>query len=506
MAEINPQNLLLDEMVTFIQNDLPGFDAGQYELSFDQVVNDSSGGQLNTNVMEQSYTFAVTGDRFYLKNPNDTLYSVFPAAGASGEYSTVLPHVVFNKTILPWLRYPTTDLPDSSNNQDVPTWLTVILLDEDDVLDFPGLLLPAQSATVGDLFPHTINSNSSLAAGDYSYFDQANSMDELDPGETATDSIKILDLPLDLFYKIAPTVEDLKKMAHVREVSLANKPTMKGISDVGKNTGQFSIVFGNRLPIAGKKSYAYLVSLEQLELFLPSDEEGGGNPYGADKNIRLAVLKNWTFFATAETATFVDRVQALNGVENVVDSIADAPAYANLCIPYDNVQNQQLSNALSMGYAPMNYQFRNSDKSVAWYRGPFLPYSETNSRVELPVSSPDRANIFDPTTGLFDISYSAAWTLGRLMALQSSTFSTRLYNWKKKLSQQVMNNIENAILEKQYRFLITPKDHSAEAKKQSKKTTAEEAISVSDKKATQLQDKWMTRTILGLKTKKINKR
>jgi len=498
MAKINAQNILLDEMVTFIQHDLPGLDAGKYELSFNQVVNDNNGNQLNTNVMDQSYTFAVTGDRFYLKNPNDTLYSIFPAAGASGEYSTVLPHAVFTKTTLPWLRYPTNELPydapdpGQTTDEDVPTWLTVILLDEEDVADFPSLKLPAQAATIQDLFPSSVYPDSSLTNG-YSYFDEMAGASQLEPGESLSDSIQILDIPLELFFKIAPTINDLKLMAHVREVSLENKPTMPGISDIGKNTGSFSITFGNRLPNPGKKSYAYLVSLEQMEDFLPTDEEGGapiGSSKDLSKNIRLAVLKSWTFFAAEETATFVDRVQALNGVE----AAGDLPTYSNLCIPFDDILNEQLKDTLSMGYAPLNYQFRNNEKSVAWYRGPFLPYSETNSRVELPISSPDKANIFDATTGLFDISYSTAWTLGRLMALQSTTFSTRIYNWKRKLSQQLFNNIENTILEQQYHFLITPKDHSTEAKKKSKKASVDHPI--------QTKGKWMLRTVLALKNEK----
>lgn len=503
MAEVADKNPLPVKMVSFTQHDLPGLDAGEYELSFNQVVNDSGGTAISTNEMEMSYTFAVIGDRFFLKNPNDTVYSVFPAAKASGEYSNVLPHVVFNKTTLPWMRYPTIDLPyddapepGSSTDGDVPTWMTVILLDEDDVADFPSLKLPAQSGTINDLFLTDVSSGSSLA-DNYSYFNDVTETpsDYLEPGETLTDTIQYLDIPLALFYKIAPTVEDLKLMAHVREVSLENKATMAGISDIGKDTGTFSIVFGNRLPSAGKKSYAYLVSLEQLENFLPTDEDGGApnSDYEATKNLRLAVLKSWTFFATAETATFVDRMEALNGVETV----GEQATYTNLCLPFENIQNTQLSNALSMGYAPMNYQLRNNENSVAFYRGPFVPYSIDEARVSIPISSPDRASIFDPTTGMLDISYSTAWTLGRLMALQSSTFSTQIYNWKKKLSQQLLNEIENAILEKQYHFLIVPKDEAAESKEKTKRSRRELLNVDCDKK-------WMVRTVRALKNEKTN--
>lgn len=54
---------------------------------------------------------------------------------------------------------------------------------------------------------------------------------------------------------------------------------------------------------------------------------------------------------------------------------------------------------------------------------------------------------FDPTTGMFDESYAAAWNLGRQMALQSKSFSVGLYNWKKGLNLQVINAAEQDIIQ-----------------------------------------------------------
>lgn len=457
----NSTDALKNEQVAFIQHDIPGLDDGQYQLRAVHQVNDSTGKAISDPI-QHTATFAVLGDRFRLKKP-DIVFSVFPHDNASGEYTSVLPHVVFKKTSFPWARYPTNEPPyappppGEDTDADVPTWLTVLLLDEDDVAAFPGLALTPASATLGDLYPTTLYSGSTLGPiekdhvvttpANYSYFQRATKI-SLDPGDALTDTIQVLDVPLALFWQLAPTVADLKLMAHVRQVSLLHKPTIAGVSDQGEPLGAFSIVFGNRFPQPKKKTYAYLVSLEELEDFLPTDENGGppaGNTFDGARFLRLAVLKSWVFYATDGSATFVKRVLDLNG--------APAPgqeaAFTNLILPYSG-SNKVVAAALGMGYVPLNHDLRTAEKTVSWYRGPLAPYLIDKDRVRLPVASPDQALIFDPTTGMFDASYAAAWTLGRLLALQDAGFSNALYKWKRGLSQAVVNGVENDILSRAF--------------------------------------------------------
>jgi hypothetical protein len=324
-------------------------------------------------------------------------------------------------------------------DQDVPTWLAVLQLDEDDAVP----LTPA-NAKVGDLFPQELYPPSTLGAN-YSYFFNATSTKQL--GLSLDQAIQVIDLPLDLFWRIAPTLADLSLMAHIRKVSLMNKATPCGgnpgrratLSDDGTPLGTYSIVFGNRLPQTQKRAYAYLVSLEGLQDFLP-DNEQGGPPSAAKASgsafLRLAVLQTWKFFSTGESATFVEQLQALNG------GSADS---SNLILPYGG-SNDVIKDALSMGFAPLNHNLRTGGRTVSWYRGPLVPYQITEQRVELPIDSPDQAMVFDPTMGMFDESYAAAWTLGRMLALQDTAFSTALYRWKQGLAQDVISAVEDQLL------------------------------------------------------------
>lgn len=470
----NSNNPQLNELVSFIQHDLPGLEDGKYQLQMSQQIKDAEGNVVSDDSLSVDYSFAVTGDRFSLAQPAQTIYSVFPANLASGQYDAVLPHVVFTKTTFPWTRSPLTGgnvtplpAPGQDTDAEVPTWMTVILLDEDDIAayaqDFPGFALAPEVGRVEDLFSQAVAPESTLG-DNYSYFYEVTDNSKplttyLDPGQQLTDSLQMIDIPVALFQKIAPSADDLKLMAHVRRVSLINKPTMRGISDQGEPEGSFSIVFGNRLPGSNKKNYAYLVSLEALQDFLPPSQDippSGFTP-DASKMLRLAVLNSWSFYTTGDSAGFVAQLNALNNAQPPVNHEvnSDLSLNTNLRLIPGQGALPQVANALEMGYVPLNHNLRSGtqegntfipDKTVSWYRGPLLPYPLDKPALNLPIASPDQVLIFDPTTGMLDTSYAAAWTLGRQIALQDTGFSTQLYNWKKGLELSVLNSAELQLL------------------------------------------------------------
>jgi hypothetical protein len=437
------------EYVTFIQHQLPGLEAGSYELGISQRVDDSGGRPISGNTLSRTYTFAVTGDRFRLSNPSATVASTFPASNATGEFTTVLPHVVFTAPSFPWARYPTKTVPalpapGQDTQVDVPTWLAVLVLDEDDVIAFPGLILDPVTAVLGDLFPATAYGPSTLG-GNYSYFTDAKDTSGLEVGETAAGPLQTIDVPLELFADIAPTLDDLKLTAHVRRLSVENKPLAFGAEPPADPIGTFAIVVGNRLPQSGKRSHAYLVSLESLEDFLPATSEGGPLTSPAlvtSRSLRLAVLEHWTFNTKGETAVFVDRLELLNG-----RTIGGPDAVnTNLRIAVTDA-SPPISTALDAGYVPLDHDLRTGETTVSWYRGPLSTIDRAPSGLELPISSPDQALSFDPATGMFDASLAAAWTIGRLIALQDQSYASSLYSWKKSLAQATVDAVERKIID-----------------------------------------------------------
>jgi hypothetical protein len=454
-----------DEYVTFIQHRLPGLDDGTYQITVEQTVTDTAGKAIAGDGLSRTYTFAVQGDRFSIRNPAATVASVFPSNNATGEFDTVFAHAVFNLPAFPWSRYPTTKRPASTPSgkdvaDDVPTWLAVLILDDDDLAPYPksaypNLSLEPVTAQVLDLFPQKAlppKSRKSTLGTAYSYFDGATDTKGLETGESLNDPIQHIDLPMQLFIGIAPTIADMKLTAHVRELSIENKPLLAGAPQPEDPIGTFAIVVGTRLPQANRRTRAYLVSLEELERFLPSDEDGTtptGPKVDMTRSIRLAVLQAWTFFSTGDSATFTDRLMALNTTKPSKKPgkkpVPVPPPVTGVRLTREGASTL-VQNALAMGYVPMNHALRDGGNTVSWYRGPLAPTTTVWGDIPLPVSSPDQVTIFDPTTGLLDTSLAAAWTLGRLVALQDKTFSASLYSWKKGLTRKVVNAAEQEII------------------------------------------------------------
>lgn len=446
------------EFVTFIQHQLPGLEDGSYQLTISQHVDDCGGNPISGQALSRSYTFAVSGDRFRLSNPSATVASTFPASNATGEYSTALAHVVFTAPSFPWTRSPEgspRQLPATGQDtkDDVPTWLAVLVLDDDDAAAHPGLILDPVTGVLGDLFPKTVYPDTTLAdTTTYTYFTGATDDKGLEAGESLTDPVQTIDIPLRLFADIAPTLADLNLSAHVRQVSVENKPMALGDTPPDDPIGTFAIVIGNRLPQQNKQSHAYLVSLEALAGYLPAAGDGGttaDSTLEMSRSLRLAVLQHWTFNTKGDTAAFVEQLELLNG------RTADGQDAVNTNLRLTvNGANPPVSTALDGGYVPLNHGLRTGETTVSWYRGPLSPVDRARAGPALPVSSPDQALIFDPATGMFDASLAAAWTIGRLVALQDQSYATALYAWKKGQAQAVVDAVERQIIDDAFAGLI----------------------------------------------------
>lgn len=73
---------------------------------------------------------------------------------------------------------------------------------------------------------------------------------------------------------------------------------------------------------------------------------------------------------------------------------------------------------------------------VSWYHGPLVPgKNNTPDNVHLPVRSADQLVRYNSEYGMFDVSYAAAWELGRLLALQNKRFALDLAQWNRDHTQ-----------------------------------------------------------------------
>ena len=438
------------EDIAFIEYCMPGLKSGTYDVTISEHV------VIDNDIADETYSivrhFQVRGERFRV--PSNEIHSVFPPEKSTGPYIGRLPYVLFNRAMLPWLR----GLGEAA--QQTATWLAVLLFDSDEmpsisrraVRDLIGLGIPIHvpggTSDVGTLLPDHLS---------YPFAPPWGAVCELEYGESADNNITTIDIPTGLFQSIAPSASDLSWLAHVREVDLeagrmATAPRGGKATDAAPDLGQFSTVLGNRLPAIGD-SHAVLVSLEGLGDYLP----GGTKDICQYKYVRLVVLKDWSF---SIPPTDNNDTILLHALEHLCDDPGGTGKISHLRIPIDIPDSSDVADALTaeqsgamssaqadvlarhafaMGYVPLLHKMRTGGQNISWYRSPLVPLP-VKAPLSMPLDSTDSGLAYNPETGMFDVSYAAAWQLGQILALSDKQFSTALYAWWRGVVEQEAAN------------------------------------------------------------------
>jgi hypothetical protein len=437
------------KQVVFIQNAIPPLRDGTYALSATQTIPGQDPGSFSA-----AATFVVSGERFTIA-PTE-VDSVFPPNLANGELDGVLAHVVLNRRTLPWERQ--IDTPGSGRSYPDSSWLAVLVCDD-------ATAPKPQTVTAKDLVPDktpisvqesTVTGTGTLVATTLSY--GAALLHELEYGETPDDPCTVIDLPIAAFDQIAPAAVDLQYLAHIREVDTTDGADSESTSE------QHAVVIANRVPTTQGPTRAFLVSLEGMADYLPAADGARSTAIAASiDTVRLIVYLSWTFTANNQDETLQKLLQGLNArrggtpVTTLTLPIdGDPPSSAQLAqasthqaagsLVGDDAQ-VLVQNALLMGYVPFDHHLRHGGSTVSFYRGPLLPLAVPRASPPY-YPGPDAANAYDAQTGLFDVSYGAAWQLGQLLALQSSGMANALYAWKRAVTLQQAIAAEDAILTK----------------------------------------------------------
>lgn len=437
------------ESIEFVQYHQPALPDGSYEIVLTQTLKTTDSSKIPESVFSATRRFVVAGERCGLDA--DAIVGVFPPEGSLGDHAQVLPHVLLKRSTLPWERSA-----DASGER-LP-WLALLLLDgderfggtiekaafihsygaDDGATVWQQLLDPqvgwlraiggntdhaAVLAKTSRVTPHL---NAALAIKEpqiETILDQMRApqvlpLSELqspttsgliwpglvlEAGQQPDDRATVIDVDQALLATLLPSRAELECLAHVRRLA--------GADD------ELAVVIGNRLPKPGAISTVHLVSVEQRY-------NAAGFDMGAARAgdlVRLISLKSWSFACVSANHSFAGLIGNLNR----------EPATLRLPVrPLPNAERY-----LSRGCMPLAHGLRQGDTTASWYHGPLVP-GEQSGEVSLPVRVADQLVRFDPTIGLFDVSYAAAWELGRLLTLQNRRVSTSLYAWKRTDAQQ----------------------------------------------------------------------
>ncbi|MCB9285187.1 MAG: hypothetical protein H6563_14010 [Lewinellaceae bacterium] len=478
----------IEVYVDFIENKVPGLTSGDYTVQVTQDLQ-ATGVQKGTSFKSIKMPFSVRGDRFSLK-PTDVT-SVYPPPASLGAHSNILPQIALRRNTLPWERWVTE--PDKSalkNVKKIP-WLALLVFNENELKskdanastsdieqgsiillkDFMSKMdiesgendqdkikvIYASKSLLKDLIPSStalthlchvresslrLNLDPATAkVGDTLYYEiwdfQKTRLHHaeklvLNPANPAGGQLQALLSPGALppgAYSIVVKVNN--NLINPQSIS-PQKITVSPNDEFGH---QVAIVVANRLPQPGARSIVHLVSLEKR-----FKEENGkyvfdfGNA-GEEDLIPLVTLKSWSFSCVSDTHNF----------DQLLTNLAEkgkGDTQNTLRLPLlPQPGNETANGYLQSGFVPLPHFFRRGGKSVSWYRGPLIPGIPKTSFLTdglLPASCSDALLGYNDMYGMFDVSYAAAWELGRSLALRNKKFSTSLYNWKRLHQQQLL--------------------------------------------------------------------
>lgn len=399
--------------------------------------------------------FNIGGPRFSLSATE--VGAVFPPNNGHGGFDEAIPHVALIRRTLPWERALTSKpsligaptqaagdppqpnpIPPQNNQPQTygPTpWIALLLFEEGEYQINHNV--PLQNAVPADVYQR------------------------LDPpASIACDTVQA---SLGLVNSLMPSLEELTLLAHVRQVNVDDKELNSGSTD-----GWFSVVMSNRVPAPGAKYRACLVSLEERTDLVAANPPPVAQPIlvgtilgedgfaartasapiegisdqaattilvNADERritssvyqvaspvfqylfatVQLVLLYSWQFECTG-VGTFRDYMQRIN--VSMTGTVED-PGHPEVS---------------DTGHIQMTLADRVGVDEDVWYRGPLVAFPLT--RDPLTYHSADQCRRVSPETGAEDISYSAAFEAGRLLAASDARLAQELMRWRREAYRQ----------------------------------------------------------------------
>ena len=420
----NQTNLKTGE-VKFYNNYLPTLPAGDYKVTLTQEV---EGDSLDKKTYTREQAFEVAGPRFRL--PEGEIHSVYPPANGQDDYKGVLPQITFRKRTLPWERAVNSKAEDTEGFE-VP-WMALLLFEEEELMvSRKNRKNSTRTRAVSRKTSELINPSGNT------YLSPIGLKSGLgDEAECYT-----IDISVATFKDIVPKANELAYLTHVREVNTDDKEFLGMHAD-----GWFSVMLSNRLPktppvesvepgsLEEKKGINFarnIVHLVSLEGFIPYLEDKNALANSSKGRVRLASLASWEFYCKPPKEAFTKLMENLD------------EGLLKMNIPINTHQSEQhayLKNTLDGGYIPLQYNTRNGEKTMAWYRGPLIPVINKYSpklEDEDVFFSGEASMIYDDKRGLFELSQAVAWQIGRLLALNDAHFANHLLDWKKLVNRKI---------------------------------------------------------------------
>jgi hypothetical protein len=386
--------------ITFADGFAPPLPAARYTITAEQELKIPSETDPIKFTAEKAVN--VSAPRFVL-NPGE-VYSVYPPAGQAGHFHESLSHIVLTRKTLPWER--SVDGVATENGQIRPPWMALLTLDDDEIADKK---IEIKSVALRELYDPPAD----VAAPRRPQIAPEQG-ERLGPPPAEEDRCTVARMTAELFRDIAPAHDELRFLAHARKVGTEDKDLADAVAD-----GWVAVVVGNRLPKWNTRNHGLLVSLEGFGHVLKKRRSEDAVEGWDGKWVQPAVLHHWSY--VCEQKTFRQLLEELTIKDGKQKDVW-------LRVPDHAAPGSTVGAALNLGFTALGHHLRQGGDTVSWYRGPLIPMPfETGPDPDHAIHvNADDALQYDPGTGFFNVSYAAAWQLGRLLAMQNLEVATSL--------------------------------------------------------------------------------
>jgi hypothetical protein len=357
----------------------PVLPSGDYTLTIEQSI--STEGALREPKKTLTQAFSVHGPRFAL-SPQDVV-AVHPPLDSLNDYSGTLPHALLARSTLPWER-SFDGVKRGADVANLPPWLVLLLVRENE-----------ERYVVADDAKQP--NSTGVQTGTLKDLKQKVAF-TLERGEDESDPVAFIDVDRSFLARTLPACDRLHLLAHVRSVQ---QP---------QGRSEFAVLLCPRTPQPKARNTVHLVSLEGCYAADGQLVPGFGDP----PRVRLVCLKTWQFHCTEHKQDFSGKLTSLSrGTLALVDADSAFP--------------------LRIGAVPLRHERADGTVAPAWYRGPLAAADIDDGQPLTLAESPQAAApiVRDEALDMDDVSYRAAWEVGRMLLLDNATASRALYYWKR---------------------------------------------------------------------------
>lgn len=213
-----PPELPDSAQLGFVSFHDPRLPSGDYRLTLTQEI--GIAGKTETFDEVPPLEFSVLGPRFQL--PREDVHAAWPPDGGRGPYQRTLPHLVLQRSTLPWERGPSAE-PDGAHT---PPWLALLVFDGKDA--------PRPRVTKLSAMGQGPDGQPIRCLGARSFDGKTPIGPTLEAGQHPDQSCTVIDVPWGLLRQLAPRWRDLDPSAHVRRVGRPDAlPPAHVLTDAG---------------------------------------------------------------------------------------------------------------------------------------------------------------------------------------------------------------------------------------------------------------------------------